>query len=153
MYREPPARRIAVELVARENAKLRTAGVVGALERSAELFEQAIRLAPRCASAHAGLADELFSLTRRGRPPAEIFDRARAAARIARELDPGNAEAANALASALFWRDWKWQEAAHELARNPSYAEAHLMGGRSSGEVCWPLQTEGGGTMFNCLSC
>jgi tetratricopeptide (TPR) repeat protein len=57
------------------------------------------------------------------------LEKARTAAQHALRLNPANAEAHNALAKVLFWRDWNWREAqAHfvrALAINPSLAQAH----------------------------
>lgn len=62
-------------------------------------------------------------------PAADALEKARTAAQHALRLNPANAEAHNALAKVLFWRDWNWNEAhAHfvrALAINPSLAQAH----------------------------
>jgi Tfp pilus assembly protein PilF len=57
------------------------------------------------------------------------LDQARAAAEHALRIDEGNAEAHNALANVMFWREWNWNEAQRHFLRaltiNPSYAQAH----------------------------
>ncbi len=107
----------------------RARGATADLDRAVERFEEAIRRDRRCAAAHAGLADTLFALTRRGQRSEEIFSRAREAAREALRLDPANAEAVNALAGVVFWKDWNFAEAGRlyrrAIERNPSFAEAH----------------------------
>jgi TolB-like protein/DNA-binding winged helix-turn-helix (wHTH) protein/Flp pilus assembly protein TadD len=61
-------------------------------------------------------------------PPGETLDRARTAAELALRIDADNAEAHNALADVLFWRDWNWSEAQRHFLRaielNPSMAQA-----------------------------
>jgi TolB-like protein/DNA-binding winged helix-turn-helix (wHTH) protein len=62
-------------------------------------------------------------------PAADALEKARAAAQHALRLNPANAEAHNAVAKVLFWRDWNWSEAqvhfVRALAINPSLAQAH----------------------------
>jgi DNA-binding winged helix-turn-helix (wHTH) protein/TolB-like protein len=77
----------------------------------------------------AAMAAEQVGLGFSGRAPiAEALEKARDAARHALRIDEGNAEAHNALAMVLFWRDWKWRDAGREFARaleiNPSFAQA-----------------------------
>src|ERR1700722_4906501 len=75
------------------------------------------------------MAAEQVGLGFSGRAPiAEALEKARDAAQHALRIDEGNAEAHNALAMVLFWRDWKWSGSGREFARaleiNPSFAQA-----------------------------
>jgi len=77
----------------------------------------------------AAMAAEQVGLGFSARAPiAEALEKARDAAQHALRIDGGNAEAHNALAMVLFWRDWKWSDAGREFARaleiNPSFAQA-----------------------------
>ena len=104
-----------------------TAGVVRTL------FPGAMAKSPareaREAEPWAAMAAEQVGLGFSGRAPmAEALEKARDAAQHAIRIDEGNAEAHNALAVVLFWRDWKWSDAGREFARaleiNPSFAQA-----------------------------
>jgi Tfp pilus assembly protein PilF len=61
--------------------------------------------------------------------PENGFPKARNYAEQALKIDDENAEAHDALASVLFWRDWNWNEARRHFERaiaiNPSYAQAY----------------------------
>jgi TolB-like protein/DNA-binding winged helix-turn-helix (wHTH) protein len=88
-------------------------------------FEQALREDPTYAQAYVGLSDTWWD-----RPVAEGGpEKADAMLRKALELDPGLAEAHQALATLDVLRLWKWSEAGQEYQRaiglNPNYAEAH----------------------------
>ncbi|MGH7552335.1 MAG: hypothetical protein ACREMQ_04840, partial [Longimicrobiales bacterium] len=93
-------------------------------------FEQAIRIDPSFARAHAGLGDALIVLPLYSDArPAEVQPRAKAAVERARSLDPSLGEAIASLAYVRmsFERDWKgagplFQEA---LSLRPNYATAH----------------------------
>ncbi len=104
-----------------------TAGVVRTLFPGATAMSPAREA--REAEPWAAMAAEQVGLGFSGRSPiAEALEKARDAAQHALRIDEGNAEAHNALAVVLFWRDWKWSEAGREFARaleiNPSFAQA-----------------------------
>src|SRR6185369_265393 len=91
---------------------------------------EAVRLDPRSARAHAGLADAvhlsaLFGLV----PPRAAYPRAEAEARTALELDPTLADTRSTLGSILFryHRDGPAAEAEFRraLALNPKSATVH----------------------------
>jgi eukaryotic-like serine/threonine-protein kinase len=93
-------------------------------------FEQAIAEDPGYAGAYTGLADS-YALEGdyRSTPVVEGFERAKAYARKAIELDERLAEAHASLAWALFIYDWDWAGAAREFRRaielDPRYSSAH----------------------------
>jgi serine/threonine-protein kinase len=94
-------------------------------------FEEAVRLDPSHAPAHAGIADSY--IVDGGRyldvPPKIAYARARAAALRAIELEDSLAEAHNSLAAVLTDYDWDWAGADREYRRsielNPNYVTAH----------------------------
>ena len=104
-------------------------GNLADLSRSLSYFEEAARKDPSFVEAYAGAAATLVGQARTGRGPADAFPRAKTAAEAALRLDDGNAEAHNALANVLFWREWNWAEAERHFNRaieiNPSFAIAH----------------------------
>ena len=63
------------------------------------------------------------------RPADDAFKQARTAAEKAVALSEADAEAHNALANSLFWREWQWSEAERHFQRaiaiNPSFSLAH----------------------------
>ncbi|MBC7789738.1 MAG: protein kinase [Anaerolineae bacterium] len=95
-----------------------------------EFFEQAIAEDPNYALAYTGLADSYaLHVDYRSVPVTEGFERAKAYARKALELDDTLAEAHASLAWSLFVYDWDWPEAGREFRRaielDPKYATAH----------------------------
>lgn len=79
-------------------------------------FEEAIRLDPNFAAAHAALADTWQLLGNRGaRPARDAFPRARVAAERALTLSPNLAEAKMVLGTVLFRFDWNWKGAEENL--------------------------------------
>lgn len=93
-------------------------------------FNDAIRKDPNYALAYAGLADSYSLLADyQGAPPPEAYEKARAAALKALELDDNLAEAQTSLAYVSMYRDWDWEGAERRyklaIARNPNYATAH----------------------------
>jgi eukaryotic-like serine/threonine-protein kinase len=93
-------------------------------------FEQAIAADPTYAPAYTGLADSYaLHVDYRSVPVAEGFERAKAYARKALELDETLAEAHASLAWSLFVYDWDWEGAEREFRRaielDPLYATAH----------------------------
>jgi TolB-like protein/DNA-binding winged helix-turn-helix (wHTH) protein len=109
---------------------LAQAGGLEELRKSLGLYEQAIRLDPGYAPAHAAVAHALHLLRMRGAlPPSDAYGRARTSALRAVELDPSLPEAHTALAAVHLWSDWDLDaadaELARALARNPSDPVAH----------------------------
>ena len=101
------------------------------LHRALDYFRQALDLDPAYTQAHAGLADTFNAMGFYGYlEPGEAFPRARAAAERVLATDPANGEARTALAYALHYYDWKWEEAEREyrlaIEQAPSYPIAHL---------------------------
>ena len=77
--------------------------------KALKIFEQAARLDPTYAEAHAALA---YTYTRLGilfLPPEEAMEKARSAALRALALDENSALAHVALAEVLFRYDWNWE--------------------------------------------
>jgi TolB-like protein/Flp pilus assembly protein TadD len=98
--------------------------------KSVEYFQQAIKLDPNYALAHAGVADSYNGMT--AYPylsPKEAIPQAKAAAKRALEIDPSLAEAHTALANSLACFDWNWEEAEREFKRaidlNPNDSGTH----------------------------
>jgi serine/threonine-protein kinase len=82
------------------------------LRRSAECFEQVVRIEPDWSPAHAGLAQALGLSAFYGYlPPREAFPRARAAAERALALDDTLGDAHTVMAYILHYHDWKRAEA------------------------------------------
>ena len=93
--------------------------------RAIQLFERALQNDPRYALAWTGLAIAYNKLPYFGTyPAAETFNKAKAAATRALELDPDLSEAHNALASIREDFDWDWDGAESEYRKaiqlNPS---------------------------------
>ena len=99
------------------------------LEKSIELYNQAIALDPNYALAWAGKADSYASLSGNYLSSKEAMPRARAAAQKALELDEALAEAHAALAWVKAFYDWDWAEGEGDFKRaielNPGYARTH----------------------------
>jgi TolB-like protein/DNA-binding winged helix-turn-helix (wHTH) protein/Tfp pilus assembly protein PilF len=103
------------------------------LNRAMEYFSQAIDLDPNYAAPYSGLADSyvLFGMSFDvgGRPPGEVYPKARAAALKASELNAALSDAHNSLAFVKLNYDWDWPGAETEFKRalelNPGYAHAH----------------------------
>lgn len=100
------------------------------LNRAVDEFTQAIIRDPSDAKAYAGLADS-YNLMREytSMPDSEAYPRAIAAASKAVALDDNLAEAHRALAFALFYGKWDFQDALKEYKKaielDPKDAEAH----------------------------
>lgn len=105
----------------------------GRLTQSIQYFEEAIKLDPQHAGAHAGLADAYealgWGLAPGSQPPQEVYPRMLAAARRALELDPDLAAAHTSIARIQYEYDWNWRGAEESLRRalelDPNSAEAH----------------------------
>jgi len=111
------------------------------LMRARQALERAVRLDPRYARAHAGLATSYVWLELVGAlPRGEARMLAMNAARRALAVDPNLAEAHAALAVIEFYYDWNWTDADAEfrraLALNPNYSFAR-------GEYAWYLAAQG----------
>lgn len=100
------------------------------MERSAQLFEAAIRKDPNFALAYAGLADAYVIMGGNGQKPlSDVIPRAKPALRRALELDPNLAEAHATLALLNSEITGKRRDLLPELHRavelRPGYATAH----------------------------
>ncbi len=105
-------------------SKRTRAGLMQAIEQ----FEAAIDLDPEHAQAYSGLADR-YAILAAWLPPRLGYQKARAAAKRALELDSNSAEAHTSLAFAELFADWNWaaSEAGFRraLALDPTYATGH----------------------------
>jgi TolB-like protein/DNA-binding winged helix-turn-helix (wHTH) protein len=102
-------------------------GVPG-IARSIAFFQQAIKLDPSQAEAHAGLAQALcFAAIFGLRPSSEIYPEARIAALKALELDPSNVAAHNALANVKDGYDWDLAGGDVEYKRAMQSNPSHLL--------------------------
>jgi TolB-like protein/DNA-binding winged helix-turn-helix (wHTH) protein/Tfp pilus assembly protein PilF len=99
------------------------------LERSLAYFEEAVQLDPQFDPAYSAEAETEVAMGRSGAAPPDTWKRAREAAEKALSIDAQNAEAHDALANVLFWREWNWplaeQHFQRAIAINPSLAVAH----------------------------
>ncbi|MGH9599508.1 MAG: hypothetical protein ACRD27_06560 [Terracidiphilus sp.] len=110
------------------------------MQKAIALFGKAIAIDPKYDSAYSGLAESYDLMTDRGvLSDSEAFQRAEAAAETALSLDPGSAEAYNALAFATYRRDWDFARADQyfqkAVALNPNYAVAHQWYGEFLGDM------------------
>jgi serine/threonine-protein kinase len=145
------ADRIEIELTPQEHARLEQTGPVdpkvhelclkgrhfwykrttATVRKGLECFEEAVRLDPDCAAAHAGIADSYIVDGGRylGVSPEVAYAQAREAANRAVALDEGLAEAHTSLAAVMTDYDWDWEGADREYRRaielNPNYVTAH----------------------------
>ncbi|PYI84637.1 MAG: hypothetical protein DMF09_07445 [Verrucomicrobia bacterium] len=103
------------------------------LKKSIEFFNQAIDKDSGYALAYSGLADSNMYLLKlaflRGLSRKESYERAKAAATKALELDDNLAEAHTSLALVKMEYEWEWASSEGEFKRaiqlNPGFAEAH----------------------------
>jgi TolB-like protein/DNA-binding winged helix-turn-helix (wHTH) protein/tetratricopeptide (TPR) repeat protein len=92
--------------------------VPGDVEKSGELFQQAIQFDPSFARAYSGLADYYGVQANFGSIPAEEgWRKSEAASRAALALDDRLAEAHCSLASKMMFYDWNWAGAEREIQR------------------------------------
>jgi tetratricopeptide (TPR) repeat protein len=105
------------------------------ISRAIAYFQQAIKLDPDFALAHARIAEAYGSMP--AYPylsPKEAFPQAKAAAQEALRLDPTLAEAHTFLAYSLVIYDWNWAEAERSFKRaielDPNNAAAHFRYGQ-----------------------
>ena len=103
--------------------------------RAIDYFQQAIKLDPKFALAHARISEAYGSMP--AYPylsPKEAFPRAKAAAQQALEIDPSLAEAHTFLAYSLVIYDWNWAEAERSFKRaidlDPNNFSAHFRYGQ-----------------------
>ncbi len=91
-------------------------GVPGDVERSGELFQQAIQYDPTFARAYSGLADYYGESAAYGPMPAEEgWRKSEEASRKALALDDRLAEAHCSLASKMIYYDWNWAGGEREI--------------------------------------
>jgi serine/threonine-protein kinase len=100
------------------------------MRKGLQAFSAAVALDPGYALAYVGQADSFNVLGWYGvMPPSDAFPKAKAAARLALDLDPTLAEAYTSLAYATNYYDWNWESARADFERalelNPRYALAH----------------------------
>lgn len=97
------------------------------IDRGLQLLNQAVHRDPGDPLAYAGLALG-YNEIGHSSGPRSAFPKARAAAQTALKLDPNSAEAHAALAEAILYFDWDWQEAKDTFERalelNPSLPQA-----------------------------
>ncbi len=104
----------------------------GSMLHAVDLLNEAVRLDPGYAPAHASLAN-LYTLLAyyRAAPSEETWDRALAEANRALQIDANLSEAHSALGFVQGWRQHEWAAAEREfqraLALNPDSGDAHLL--------------------------
>src|ERR1700733_9794357 len=103
---------------------------LGDMEKSGELFKQAIQYDPAYAPGYSGLANYYGLMAGNGFIPVkEGWRQSEEASRKALTLDSGLAEAHFALASKMIFYDWNWPGAEREIRRglelDTNYAELH----------------------------
>lgn len=100
------------------------------VQRSIQLFGNALEIDPRYALAYAGLADSYLSLSGMYLWPHEAMKKARAAAVRAMEIDPDLAQAHISMGVVRGWYEFDWDKAEQEFKRatelNPNDASARL---------------------------
>ena len=98
-------------------------------EKSVEYFQEALRIDPDFALAHASLADTYIVWAHQGMAPKRAYPQAQSAALKALGIDDSLAQAHVALADAKYHYDWDWEGAEEGFQRafdlNPSYATGH----------------------------
>jgi tetratricopeptide (TPR) repeat protein len=99
-------------------------------EKATRYFQQAIELDPEYALAHVGMAEYYGAIGFWGyMPPQLAFEKQRAAATRALEIDSNLAIAHDHHAMAYFYLDWDWQKAEEKFQRaislNSNFAHAH----------------------------
>jgi DNA-binding winged helix-turn-helix (wHTH) protein/TolB-like protein len=103
---------------------------IGNVIQARDFFEQAIRIDPNYAAAHARLANSYTTAAALNLlSPAESYPKAEQSARRALEIDPDSAAAHNELAEVETNYNWNWQAGEAEYRRalelNPNSVEAH----------------------------
>jgi Tfp pilus assembly protein PilF len=110
------------------------------LQKAIASYEEAIAIDPKYVPAWAGLAESYDLMTDRGvLTNDEAFGRAKQAANTALSLDPGSAEAYNALAFAIYRQDWNFARAEacfkKAIELNPNFAVGHQWYGEFLGDL------------------
>ncbi|MBN8732128.1 MAG: tetratricopeptide repeat protein [Acidobacteria bacterium] len=100
------------ELLAGQGLELIRRGNSADGERATPLFEQALKLRPNFALAHAGLAESLARYSK------STYEVASELARKAVREDPNCGECQAILGWILMTREWRWEEAGKKLARS-----------------------------------
>jgi serine/threonine-protein kinase len=105
--------------------------VMPEVRRGIEYWEQAIAEDPSYALAYAGMADAMRALVLSNDvPPADVAERAKAAADRAIELAPDLPEANDARGLVALWFEWDWPAAENYLSRAvmlaPNSAESQI---------------------------
>jgi TolB-like protein/Flp pilus assembly protein TadD len=100
------------------------------LRRAVSYFKQAVAQAPTLAPAHAGLGDAYAVMGFYDyMAPAEAFQKARAAAKAALDIDPSMGDPHATLGYVALYHDWNWVDSEREFQRaialDPNYAVAH----------------------------
>jgi TolB-like protein/DNA-binding winged helix-turn-helix (wHTH) protein/Tfp pilus assembly protein PilF len=100
------------------------------LQKAIDYFQKSVERDPSYALAYAGLADSyIIQANWRFAPAADAYQKARAAAQRALEIDPQLAEAKASLAYTTLLYEWDWTGAEQgfreAIALNPNYASAH----------------------------
>lgn len=100
------------------------------IQKSIEHYQKAIDRDPDYALAYAGLARAYISLPPSSDfPPTECFQKAKAAAHKALDIDNRLAEGHSVLGAILFWYDWDWSGSEKQCRRaidlDPNSADAH----------------------------
>jgi tetratricopeptide (TPR) repeat protein len=121
----------AYELYLRGRQLFATSTDRASIAHAQRYFEEALRLDPQLAAAHAGLSDIYTRLAIFGHmPAADGFARAKESARHALALDSTVAEAHTALAHALCVSEFAWDDADRSFERaialNPTYTFGRL---------------------------
>lgn len=100
-----------------------------ALQKSLELFQNALLQDPSFARAYAGIADVWCDLADDWVAPDDAYPRAKAAAERALQRDPELADAMISIGKVLTWHEWSFAEGAKSLERAvalaPNNSEAH----------------------------
>jgi len=101
--------------------------------KALQYFQQAVAIDPNYAAAYSGVSDSYETLALYGGPKPETWQKAKAAASRALELDDTLAEAHRSLAKVQLWYDWNLAASEREnqraLALNPGDAESYQVYG------------------------
>jgi serine/threonine-protein kinase len=101
------------------------------LQKAVKYFEEAIAIDPGYADAWAGLSSAYKRMPMLSALLPEVaFEKARAAARHALNIDPANVEAISTMGTLAFWSDWQYDRAEtllkQALTLQPGHADSHL---------------------------
>jgi TolB-like protein/tetratricopeptide (TPR) repeat protein len=105
------------------------------IQRSIQLFQDALKIEPRYAPAYAGLAESYMTLSGMYLKPRQAMAKAKAAAERALEFDPDLPDAHTTMGVVQGWYEFSWDQSAREFKRalqlNPNSAMAHQWYGQS----------------------